>query len=169
MIDIAHLHPMIVHFPIALVIAGFIADIAGFALKKEFFNKMASYIVIAGALGVIAAYLSGDAAGDNIEEIGALGATLELHEEAAKVAMIISAIAGSMKLGQLLIKKYETVLKYTSAVVVMAAVAAISVTGFYGGELVYKHAAGVQITISTQKDVINTENSKETNKAGDED
>lgn len=169
MIDLTNIHPMIVHFPIALVIVGFISDLTGLVTRKEFFNKMASYIVIAGAVGVVAAYLTGNAAGDNIEEIGALGSALELHEKAAKIAMIISAIAGSLKLALLFIKKYETVFKYVSAVVVMAAVIAISVTGFYGGELVYKHAAGVQITISIQDDINAGNKLKKTTKNKDED
>jgi uncharacterized membrane protein len=105
-------------------------------------------------VGVVAAYISGNAAGNNIEEAGALGAAMELHEEAAKIAMIISAIAGSLKLGLMFIKKYEIIFKYASAVAVMAAVIAISVTGHYGGELVYKHAAGVQI-INTLTDDLN--------------
>lgn len=154
MFELTNIHPMIVHFPIALVIFGFIAELTGFATRKELFSKMASYLVIAGALGVIAAYISGNAAGDSIEEAGALGAAMELHEEAAKIAMIISAIAGSLKLGLLIIKKYEVIFKYVSAVAVMAAVIAISVTGHYGGELVYKHAAGVQI-INTLTDDLN--------------
>jgi uncharacterized membrane protein len=160
MFELTNIHPMIVHFPIALVIFGFIAELTGFATRKELFGKMASYLVIAGAIGVIAAYISGNAAGDSIEEAGALGAAMELHEEAAKIAMIISAIAGSLKLGLLLIKKYETVFKFASAIAVMASVIAISITGHYGGELVYKHAAGVQIINTFTNDLNKNEKFK---------
>ena len=36
MFDLNHLHPMIVHFPIALLFVGFLADAIGLILKKNF-------------------------------------------------------------------------------------------------------------------------------------
>ena len=37
MIDTTHIHPMLVHFPIALLIVGLLADITGLFVKKSFF------------------------------------------------------------------------------------------------------------------------------------
>ena len=39
MLDLTHLHPMIVHFPIALLIVGFLADVVGLIFKKTFLTK----------------------------------------------------------------------------------------------------------------------------------
>ena len=60
MFDLTHLHPMIVHFPIALLIVGFLADAVGLIFKKDFFTKAGFYLLILGTLGVVAAYLSGN-------------------------------------------------------------------------------------------------------------
>ncbi len=46
MFDTSHLHPMIVHFPIALLIIGFLFDLAGVISKKDFFNKAGFYLLI---------------------------------------------------------------------------------------------------------------------------
>ena len=71
MIDLTHLHPMIVHFPIALLIVGFLADAIGLFTKREFFTKAGFYLLILGTLGVVAAYLTGNYAGEGVTEAGA--------------------------------------------------------------------------------------------------
>ncbi len=83
MIDQSHLHPMIVHFPIALIIVGFLSDLIGVVTKRQFFTTAGLYLIALGSTGTIAAYLSGDMAGDGVAEVGALGAALEDHEGAA--------------------------------------------------------------------------------------
>jgi len=45
------------------------------------------------------------------------------------------------------LKKYESYWKTIGLVLFFACVAAIARTGYYGGELVYKHAAGVQFNL----------------------
>jgi len=35
MFDTTHLHPMMVHFPIALLVLGFFAELLGIACKKQ--------------------------------------------------------------------------------------------------------------------------------------
>lgn len=44
MLDLTHLNPMIVHFPIALLIVGFIADAIGLISKKVFFTRACFFI-----------------------------------------------------------------------------------------------------------------------------
>ncbi len=49
MISLSHLHPMLVHFPIALIVLGFIADFASLIFKKEAcLSKTGFYLLIAG-------------------------------------------------------------------------------------------------------------------------
>ncbi len=70
MFDTTYLHPMLVHFPIALLIIGFLADLAGLIFKKEFFSKAGFYLLILGTAGVVAAYFTGSAAGEGLSEAG---------------------------------------------------------------------------------------------------
>ena len=81
--DLTHLHPMIVHFPIALLIIGFLSDLAGLILKRNFFTQAGFYLLILGALGITAAYLSGLNAGAGVSEEGLLKQALETHQGAA--------------------------------------------------------------------------------------
>lgn len=145
--DLTHLHPMIVHFPIALLIVGFLFDIAGSITKRESFTQTAFYLIILGALGVIAAFITGDQAGSGISEEGALKQALETHEEAATLTIWIVSIAAAFRIALVLLKKFKGVLKMVSLALFLIAVLAIARTGYYGGELVYKHAAGVQLDL----------------------
>ena len=155
--DLTHLHPMIVHFPIALLIVGFLSDIIGLLTKRDFFTQAGFYLFTLGALGVIAAFITGGQAGDGIVEEGALKQALETHEEAATLAIWVTSIAAIFRIALFLLKKYSGVLKMVSLALGLLAVMAIARTGYYGGELVYKHAAGVQLdfgfgTSSIEKD-----------------
>lgn len=147
MFDLSHIHPMIVHFPIALLIVGFLFDVTGLITKKEFFNKAGLYLLVLGSIGVLAAYLSGENAGSGIEEAGALKTALENHEDAAFLAAIIVSISFLFRVVIVYLKKYAGALKFVSAFLFLLAVLAIARTGYYGGELVYKHAAGVELNL----------------------
>jgi len=35
MIDLTHLHPILVHFPVALLVTGFLTDLSGLIIKRE--------------------------------------------------------------------------------------------------------------------------------------
>lgn len=145
--DLTHLHPMIVHFPIALLIVGFLSDLIGIITKREFFTQAGFYLLILGAAGVIAAFLSGDQAGSGISEEGVLKQALETHEDAASLTIWIVSVAAVFRLALVLLKKFKGVLKMLSLALFLFAVLSIGRTGFYGGELVYKHAAGVQLDL----------------------
>lgn len=142
--DLTHLHPMIVHFPIALLIVGFLTDILGLLTKREFFTQAGFYMLILGTLGVIAAYLSGEQAGGGISEEGALKQALETHENAALITIWLASITAVFRIALVYFKKYKGALKIASLVLFLLVVGSIARTGNYGGELVYKHAAGVQ-------------------------
>jgi len=143
--DLTHLHPMIVHFPIALLIVGFLSDIVGLLTKRDFFTQTGFYLFILGALGVIAAFITGGMAGNGIVEEGALKQALGTHEGAATLTVWVVSIAVVFRIALFLLKKFSGVLKMVSLVLGLLAVMAIARTGYYGGELVYKHAAGVQL------------------------
>jgi uncharacterized membrane protein len=147
MIDTTHIHPMIVHFPIALLIVGFLFDLIGTFFKKDFYSKAGFYLLILGTLGVIAAYFSGDLAGDGISEVGALKQALETHESAAQLSLWLMVIASVVRIGFVVLKKYTGVFKWVALGLFFIGVLSIARTGYYGGELVFKHAAGVQFNL----------------------
>ena len=161
MFDTTHLHPMIVHFPIALLIVGFLSDLIGVFLKKDFFSKAGFYLLILGTAGVIAAYFSGNIAGDGVSEAGVLKQALENHEEAAELSLWLMVIASVVRIGIVLFKKYSGIFKWVAILLFLAGILSIARTGYYGGELVFKHAAGVQLNLGLDFNSTNSNNTEE--------
>jgi uncharacterized membrane protein len=169
MIDQSHLHPMIVHFPIALIIIGFLSDLAGAVTKRQFFTNAGLYLITLGSLGSIAAYLSGDMAGDGVTETGALGTALEIHEGAATLALWTMIVLASLRITLALTKKMTGWRQWAMVALLAVGVGTIARTGYYGGELVYKHAAGVQLTFGAADPATATPSAQSPEPNGSED
>jgi uncharacterized membrane protein len=147
MIELTNIHPMLVHFPIALLILGFLAEVAGLVLKRQFFTDAALLLLVTGALGAVAAVLSGSYAAGGLEEAGSLKQAVETHEGAAELAMWLGLVAAGFRTALFFAKKYTGSLRYVALFLFLIAVLAVARAGYYGGELVFKHAAGVTFQI----------------------
>ncbi len=152
MFDTTHIHPMIIHFPIALLIIGFMFDLFGVLVKKEFFSKTGFYLLILGTLGVVAAYISGNIAGEGIAEAGSLKQAIETHEDAAALTLWLMVITSVVRIGLVMLKKFKGAFQLIYLILFLAGVLSIARTGFYGGELVFKHAAGIQFNLGAGLD-----------------
>ncbi|MBE0642545.1 MAG: hypothetical protein IH600_00520 [Bacteroidetes bacterium] len=147
MFDTSHLHPMIVHFPIALVMVGLLFEVIGIATGKDAYSKGGLLLLLLGTAGAVAAYFSGDLAGDGVTEAGALGAALETHEAAAILALWLLVATTVVRTGLVIFKRYSGWVRMLPLALYLVATAAVVRTGYYGGDLVYKHAAGVQLDL----------------------
>jgi uncharacterized membrane protein len=149
MFDLTTLHPLIIHFPIALLIVGLIADITGAIWKKEFYSRAGFYLLITGTLGVIAAYFSGNYASEGLIEAGSLKYALETHESAATLTLWTMIIVSVVRIVLVALKKFKGVLQWVSVFLFLLGALSIVRTGHLGGQLVYRHAAGVRLQIDT--------------------
>jgi uncharacterized membrane protein len=146
MISATHFHAMVVHFPIALLMVGFLSEVIALFSKKPFFHQTGFYLLLLGTLGTIASYLAGNAAGEGMEE-GALGNAIELHEQAATVSLWLTIITAAVYLSLYFFKYNKTWAKVLSIVLFASVIGAIARTGYLGGQLVYKHGAGVELAL----------------------
>lgn len=147
MIDLTYIHPMIVHFPIALLLVGFLAELAGMVLRRDFFSQVAFTLIMTGAVGVIAAYLSGERAGGGITEAGTMKMALEAHESSALLTLWLVIATALLRAALVVFRKFSGSLRWASLALFLAAVLSIARTGHHGGELVFKHAAGVRLEL----------------------
>ncbi|WP_298154195.1 DUF2231 domain-containing protein [Flavobacterium sp.] len=147
MISATHLHAMAIHFPIALLMIGFLSELVGHLIKKPFFNQVAFYLLILGTFGTMVAYLSGDAAGEGMEE-GTLGKAIGMHQEAAIVTLWLAIFTSLVYAAMLCFKFQNKWLKRISFILFAAVITAVTRTAYLGGQLVYKHGAGVELGLS---------------------
>jgi uncharacterized membrane protein len=146
MLTPTHLHAMLIHFPIALLLVAFFSEIISLVLKKEFFKNVAFYLLILGTLGTVAAYLTGNAAGEGIEE-GPLKIPMELHEQAATITLWLAIITAVFQITLFFLKYKTTFTRSIGIILFTALIAAVSRTAYLGGQLVYNHGAGVQLEL----------------------
>src|SRR5665647_1066 len=92
MFNTDHLHPMIVHFPIALITVGFISEVVSLFFKNEkCLSKTGFYLMILGTLAAIAAWSSGQLFTEEPTQ-GEILKVFTKHETGALITMILMII-----------------------------------------------------------------------------
>jgi len=143
MFDTSHFHPMIVHFPIALITIGFIADVSSLFFRSEkCLSNTGFYLMVAGALAAIAAWSTGQLF-TNEPGTGEIVKVFEKHETSALITMLIIVLGASLRIYLVLGKKEESRLKWLVFVLYLFAFCAVTYTGFMGGTMVYNYMMGL--------------------------
>jgi uncharacterized membrane protein len=137
MINTAHIHPMIVHFPIALIIVGFLAEVVSLFFKNEkCLSKTGFYLMILGTLAAIAAWSTGQLF-TNEPTQGPVVNLFNKHETGALITMLLMILGLAFRIYLIIKKKEETDLKWVAFGIYFLAFAAVSFTGYIGGTMVY--------------------------------
>jgi uncharacterized membrane protein len=132
-----HLHPMLVHFPIALVIAGFGFELATLLFKGEIcFSKAGMYLLILATVAAGFAWLSGYFLTG--EMAGEAGKVKESHELSAAITTLLLLAASVIRLIVLRTGNPNSLFKWVSFTLYGLAAVGVSITGFLGGSLVYE-------------------------------
>jgi uncharacterized membrane protein len=132
------LHPMIVHFPIALIIVGFLADVVFLFFKSEkCLSKTGFYLMVLGTLGAIAAWTTGQLF-TNEPSQGEILNVFEKHETGALITMILMITGAALRIYLVTRKREDTSLKWIVFILYLLAFCTVSFTGFMGGTMVYK-------------------------------
>ncbi len=146
MITAPHFHALVIHFPIALLLAAFLSELIALFIKKPFFKHASFYLLLLGTLGAIAAYVSGNLAGDGMTD-GFLQEPMELHEDAALITLLLAIILALFKAALYYFNYQKTWVKWASLLLFTALAGSVARTGFLGGELVFKHGAGIELAL----------------------
>jgi uncharacterized membrane protein len=137
---------MAVHFPIALLITGFLFEAVSFCFKKQFFRQAAFYLLVLGMLGTVVSYIAGLAAGEGIEE-GPLNKAMGLHEQAANISLWLTIVTALVYALIYFFKYNNNWLRIIATLLFAGVIGSIARTGYLGGQLVYKHGAGVELAL----------------------
>jgi len=143
MITTGHLHPMVVHFPLALIIVGFLADVIYLFFKKEkCLLKTGFYLMILGTLAACAAFATGHLFTSEPTE-GDMVTTFARHEAGALATILIMLAGSFLRLYLVIYKKEESKLKWLVFTFYCLGTVTVSFTGLMGGTMVYNYMMGL--------------------------
>ncbi|MGB5763485.1 MAG: DUF2231 domain-containing protein [Sedimenticolaceae bacterium] len=150
MIDLAHIHPMLMHFPLALLPVALSAQAITIARGQSLFERSCTaqtgfWLTILAAVSAIAAAVFGDQALDIAREAGVPMAQMEGHEELGMLSAWLLGRPGRSP--HLLYRKQSTSRALTLAVVIsgVALLALLFTTVWFGGQLVYELGVNVKV------------------------
>ncbi|WP_414042204.1 DUF2231 domain-containing protein [Macrococcus animalis] len=134
------LHPLIVHFPIALLLVGTLFEIASLKYRNQL-NLAGTLLLTLGFISGVFAFLTGDS-GERFAEMhfGEVEHLIHQHEDMARNAMIMFGIAVALKLFTHFNHKYQKSIYI--AVIVLAIIGSVllAYTGHLGGQIVYENS-----------------------------
>jgi len=134
-------HPLVVHFPIALLFTSVFFDLLAIITENKNARQTAFWLLILGLIGGIVAAVFGFWIEEAVEATGVPELAVDRHETFAVITLIVFGI--------LLFFRWwirnrwsgrDRVIYLCGA---MLGLLVLSITGFYGGELVYRYGAGV--------------------------
>ena len=140
--DFPNLHPLVVHFPIVLLLLGaFLQIIQVFVLKRN----LDWVILLCVGAGFIGAYIAGVYAHPHTHDLTETAKkVLEQHDIYAEWTIYASALGAVLKLGSLFLLKKNRLFEIAVLLVLGFAAYTVSEAGHYGSQLVYLEGVGPQ-------------------------
>lgn len=130
------IHPIIVHFPIVMLLLGAAAQIIA-VWKPDFFEKASNYLIIGGFISGVAAYMTGDDAEEYARaNLHASHRLIEAHQDLALWSLVVFGLAIAVKFLRYRRPNFKMLTPVLLGLTILGA-ALISVTGHYGGQIVY--------------------------------
>ena len=137
-----NLHPLFVHFPIALLLAAIVVQLAVLFFPKNTNLKWFTFfLLLAGCIGAwiavqTAVHISGDADDKAIE-------IFETHRLSGLLTFWFSLAATLLRFATILWFR-KTILEYGLVILILSTGIFVTVAGHYGAQLVYIYNTGPQ-------------------------
>lgn len=156
------LHPMVIHFPIALLLVAPLFIIIGIIVnpqKGRPFLIAALVLMLLGTAGTFLAIATGEAAGEIAERTPAVNAVLERHEDLAEMTRVVFTVltilfAAILLLPRLLKREPSVatarILPLAFLVLYTAGAVILVNTAHHGGRLVHEFGVRAGITQSNR-------------------
>ncbi len=155
---LAELHPIVVHFVIALGLVGIGLRVLSLLPFAPWSRHSATALLLAAAVAGVVAAKSGEEAHGPAERIPGAREAVKEHEESGETARNALLAIAALEIAGLALRRKEKVargLMFASALVGLGGAFAIYEAGEHGGELVYEYAGGVGTRSGDAGDVQN--------------
>ena len=142
-----NIHPLLVHFPIAVLITATLADVASLVWTKDWLKKMVMALFSFGVIMLLITYLSGKQAIDLVDVPLKAELTASHHADWALRTLLFY---GAYLIARIFayFSRFKN-RKWIAIVLLLAGLAGIGLitkTGDFGGKLVYYYQVGTRST-----------------------
>ena len=145
--DWPRLHAALNDLPTALLVTAALFELLALATRRESFRQVSFWTLIIGALGGVAAVLSGLQAEGNIAHGDEVHRVMKTHE---LLAFVTLGVFGVLALWRLLReRRMGTGERALALAATLAGTGVLIATAVYGGRLVFDHAAGIPTQVLT--------------------
>ena len=139
--DWPRLHALLNDLPIALLVTAVFLDLVALLTGRISLRQVSFWALVLGALGGVAAVLSGLQAEEHIAHGEAVHRVMKTHE---KLALVTLAIFGVLALWRIVReRRMGNFERGTLVALSVGGAGVLAATGWYGGKLVFDHAAGI--------------------------
>jgi uncharacterized membrane protein len=137
----ANVHPMVVHFPIALLSSYFLMDVWGMLSRRPSLRYVARWLLYLGAIGAIAAVAAGLVAAEMVPHGAQVHEIMETHERLGfTVAGIATGLAVWRRLAQEKLSMMANSLQLLLGFIMLGC---MTFGADLGGLMVYRYGVGV--------------------------
>jgi uncharacterized membrane protein len=153
--DWPRLHAALNDLPAALLLVAVLFELLALATRKESFRQVSFWTLMVGAIGGVAAVLSGLQAEENIAHGDAVHRVMETHELLAFVTLGIFGVLAVWRLWRE--KRMGAAERALALALSLGGAGVLIATASYGGRLVFDHAAGIPTEVLTTETEQRTE------------
>jgi uncharacterized membrane protein len=138
---VPNIHPLLVHFPIALIVAVVAVDLIALVSKKDIYLRTGNILTAFALAGAIAALISGIWAEESVWHTEAAEELIETHE---LLGFIFVGVVGVLAIIRFAVnRKLPGSLAWVNLIISLVATGIVSYSAYLGGEMVYRHGTGV--------------------------
>jgi uncharacterized membrane protein len=153
--DWPRLHAALNDLPAALLLAAAFFELLALVTRKESFRLVSFWTLIVGAIGGVAAVLSGLQAEENIAHGDEVHRVMETHE---LLAFITLGIFGTLAVWRIWReRRMGATERALGLALTLGGAGVLIATATYGGRLVFDHAAGIPTEVLTSEAAQRTE------------
>ncbi len=138
------LHPAVVHFPIVLLLLGCAVAIVAAFTRRWHLPLLGAVLLMLGAAGAVVSVSTGEREGELVGDTA--GSVLDEHEDWAERTRTAALVAAALGIAAVAVGRMPRTARALGACTAIAAAGAswcVVETGHRGGQLVYRHGAGV--------------------------
>jgi uncharacterized membrane protein len=135
-----NIHPILVHFPIAILCMSCAFDIVGYLLKNEDFHRVGWWSLVVGTICLVGTVISGLIAAKSVSIPDPARDHFETHQQTAFVLAAMFAVLLFWRVGSRAKLPPNAQVGYLA--LSLAGAILLLIGAWYGGEMVYRFGVG---------------------------